>query len=208
MEKTDLNRNQAESVVPVRNFAKDYYVKLKGLLDSIEVTNSDGEFVELCEAIEQVTSLILRLADRKHKAIFIGNGASAAISSHIATDLWKNAGVKAMAFNDSSLLTCISNDLGYDHVFEKPIEMFADPEDVLMAISSSGQSENILRAASAAKNKGLKLVTFSGFAEQNPLRKLGDVNFYVPAANYGFVEIVHLSICHCLVDTVIGNKSK
>ena len=86
--------------------------------------------------------------------------------------------------------------------------MFADPEDVLMAISSSGQSENILRAASAAKNKALKLVTFSGFEKENPLRKLGDVNFYVPAANYGFVEIAHLSICHCLVDAVIGKKSK
>lgn len=191
----------------MRHFAKDYYGKLKGLLDSIDVTDENGSSIGLYEAIERVANLILSQAARNRKAIFIGNGASAAMSSHIATDLWKNAGVKAMAFNDSSLLTCISNDCGYKHVFEKPIEMFADPEDILMAISSSGQSENILCAASAARKKGLKLVTFSGFDEDNPLRKSGDINFYVPAAHYGFVEVVHLSICHCLVDAIIENKA-
>jgi len=126
----------------------------------------------------------------------------------MATDFWKNAGIKALSFNDSSLLTCISNDYGYPHVFEKPIEMFIEPQDVLIAISSSGQSENILRGVFAAKEQGAGVLTFSGFKPDNPLRKLGEINFYVPIEHYGYVEVVHLALCHCLADMIIENRTK
>lgn len=184
-----------------------YLKALKKLFDEIVITGVDGQLYQFEEAIDRAIRMIVDRATDGGKLLFIGNGASAAISSHIATDFWKNGGIKAIAFNDSSLLTCISNDYGYDYVFEKPINMFADRKDILIAISSSGQSKNILRATSAAKEKGVQVITFSGFDEENPLRKLGDINFYVPALQYGYVEVVHLSICHCLVDTVIENKS-
>ena len=140
--------------------------------------------------------------------MFIGNGASAAISSHMSTDYWKNGGMRAIAFNDSSLLTCISNDYGYPYVFEKPIEMFADPGDILMAISSSGKSENIINGVKAARSKKCGVITFSGFSPDNPLVKSGDYNFHVSSPDYGPVEIIHLSICHCICDLIIQEKSQ
>ena len=96
--------------------------------------------------------------------MFIGNGASVAISSHMATDYWINGGIRAVAFNDSSLLTCISNDYGYKYVFEKSIEMFADNGDILFAISSSGKSENIcIKGVHTAKARECNAITLSGF---------------------------------------------
>lgn len=140
------------------------------------------------------------------KLIFIGNGASASISSHMAVDFSKHAGIKAIAFNDPALLTCMSNDYGYEQVFAKPIEMVSEKGDILIAISSSGASANILRAVEAARLKGIKVVTLTGFSRDNPLRKSGDINFYAPADKYSHVEIVHHSICHYILDIIADEK--
>jgi D-sedoheptulose 7-phosphate isomerase len=184
----------------VREIAEKYYEVLFGLKDSIQVTDPSGQLFKFYEGIERAGNLIQSHAPKSFKLIFIGNGASAAISSHMATDFWKNVGIRAMAFNDSSLLTCVGNDFGYEKLFEKPIEMFADPGDILMAISSSGRSVNILNGVKAARRQNCRVITFSGFQAENPLRLLGDLNFYVPANAYGPVEILHHSICHCLLD--------
>ncbi|MFQ5451079.1 MAG: SIS domain-containing protein [Nitrospinaceae bacterium] len=164
--------------------------------------------MDIFEGLEKVARVIISQSHAGNKLMFIGNGASAAISSHMATDYWKNGGIRSVAFNDISLLTCISNDHGYKHVFEKPIEMFADAGDILMAISSSGQSENILRAVRAARSAGCQVITFSGFAKDNPLSSMGDYNFYVASPSYGPVEIIHLSLCHCICDAIIREKSR
>ena len=111
-----------------------------------------------------------------------------------------------MAFTDSSLLTCVGNDYGYERLFEKPIEMFADQGDILVAISSSGRSQNILNGVNAARKKDCSVITLSGFSADNPLRTLGDINFYVPAEAYGPVEILHHSICHCILDTIVNHQ--
>ena len=126
----------------------------------------------------------------------------------MATDFWKNAGIRTTVFNDSSLLTCVSNDYGYEHVFAKPIEMFANTGDVLFAISSSGESENILRGAHAARSKECSVITLSGFKDNNSLSTMGDYNFYVPSQEYGPVEIVHHSICHCILNTIVNHKER
>jgi D-sedoheptulose 7-phosphate isomerase len=126
----------------------------------------------------------------------------------MAIDFWKNGGIRATAFNDCSLLTCIGNDYDYKHVFEKPIEMFAEQGDVLIAISSSGKSENILLGVKAARTNGCRVITFSGFDEANPLRRMGDYNFYVPSMAYGHVEVVHQSLCHCLLDYIMVGQGK
>jgi D-sedoheptulose 7-phosphate isomerase len=185
---------------------RDYYLQIDQLLHSVMVTGGVQDELEFCEGVCKAVRLIEVQSASGGKLMFIGNGASAAISSHQATDFWKNAGIRAMAFNDIAGLTCVSNDYGYEYVFEKPVSMFADPSDVLVAISSSGQSENILRGVSAAVAKGVNIITLSGFDRTNPLRSMGCVNFYVPSSHYGHVEVTHLSICHCMLDVSVQNQ--
>jgi D-sedoheptulose 7-phosphate isomerase len=184
----------------------DYFRKLADLFFKIEVRDNNAKAISLSEGILKVAKLILALGKRKNKIILIGNGGSASIAGHIAIDFLKNAKIPAIVFNDVSLLTCISNDLGYEYVFQKPIELLAKKGDMLFAISSSGSSKNILNAAKEAKKRGCFLITLSGFSKGNPLRKLGHLNFYLPAASYGYVEITHLVICHCIIDTLIENR--
>lgn len=180
-----------------------YYSRLAEISGRIRVTDLAGNGCTFDAGIEKAIGII-RSAAPSGKIIFIGNGGSAAISSHMSTDFWKNGGIRAIAFNDSSLLTCVGNDYGYPYIFEKPIEMFADQQDVLVAISSSGRSENILRGVKAAGTKGCRIITLSGFDSDNPLSALGDINFYVPSKQYGPVEVLHHSICHCILDTLMG----
>ena len=191
----------------MQEIARKYYNNLIEIIDLFRVTDQFGGQIDFYQGIEQAGHLVTSQADSAHKMIFIGNGASAAIASHMSTDFWKNGGIRAIAFNDSSVLTCISNDYGTPYLFEKPIEMFADKGDVLFAISSSGKSENILRGVQAAKSTGGHVITLSGFGPDNPLSKLGDITFYVPAQEYGPVEILHHSICHCILDTIMKDRN-
>jgi len=183
-----------------------YFSELGGLFLKTQVTDKDNKAIDFSDAVEKAINLIVNQTSNGNKVIFIGNGGSASIASHQAIDFFKNGGMRAIAFNDSSLLTCLSNDFGYEYVFEKPIDMFADKGDALVAISSSGKSENILRGADAAKNKGCHVITMSGFKSDNPLRSKGELNFYVPSDSYGYVEITHLTLCHCMVDTIVDRK--
>jgi D-sedoheptulose 7-phosphate isomerase len=184
-----------------------YFDELAAVLRTVEVTRGDGRSISLGQGLEEAMALITGCAAAGRKVLFIGNGGSAAIASHQAVDYWKNGGIRALAFNDSSLLTCVGNDFGYPHVFEKPVEMFADAGDVLIAISSSGRSENIQRGAKAGLARGCSLITMSGFKPDNPLRSLGAVNFYADSGSYGYVEITHLALCHCLIDTIIERRA-
>jgi len=190
----------------MNEYSRNYYSRLAGLINSIKFTNKEGCDSDFYDGIDMVGSLILSQANSGHKLMFIGNGASASISSHMSTDFWKTCGVRAVAFNDSSLLTCLGNDFGYEYIFEKSIEMFADQGDILIAISSSGKSENILKGVNSAKSKGCSVITLSGFKNDNPLSSAGDYNFYVPAQEYGPVEVIHHSICHCILDAVNSHK--
>ena len=190
----------------MREYIENYNRNFLTLIDSIRVTDDKRNKLDTHQGIGNVCNIIKRQAEIGGKVFFIGNGGSAAIASHMAIDFWKNGGIQATAFNDSSLLTCISNDFGYDHVFEKPIEMFSNKADILFAISSSGRSENILKGVKAAKSKGCKIITLSGFSDDNPLSLMGDFNFYIPSHEYGPVEVLHQYICHYILDTVIHTK--
>ena len=188
----------------MRKLAEEYYKNISSLISSIRVTNKDGDEIEFSHGIEVVSKLIISQVESDRKIMFIGNGASASISSHMATDFLRNGGVQALVFNDSALLTCISNDYGYEHVFEKPIEIFAQKEDIIFAISSSGESKNIIRGVNAARLNGCSVITLSGFKEDNRLCTIGDINFYVPSEKYGLVEVIHHSICHCILNTIVN----
>lgn len=181
---------------------EQFFDDLERTRGDVKISDRNGMLLKFSKGIEQAIQLIVGQALAGRKLMFIGNGASAAISSHQSVDYWKSGGMRAVAFNDPALLTCIGNDFGYPFVFQKPIEMFADPGDVLMAISSSGRSENILRGAHTARERGSHIITMSGFDPDNPLRRLGDLNFYVPSSSYGHVEITHLGLSHCILDTI------
>jgi len=187
----------------IRKEISSYYETLSWLTQNISVIDKEGKDVDLKLGFEKAIGLITACGKRGKKMMFIGNGASASIASHMAADFWKNGKIRATAFNDAALLTCISNDFGYNRVFEKPISIFADSGDILFAISSSGQSENILRAVKMAQKKNVFVITLSGFKDNNLLRKLGNLNFYVPSKKYGYVEVIHHSICHCLLDMIV-----
>lgn len=181
-----------------------YFTELGDLYGRLEASVA-GEVLGVAEAVGRAVQLIRARTAAGRKVMFVGNGGSSAIASHQAIDLWRNGGIRAIAFNDPVLLTCVSNDFGYPRVFEKPIDMFGESGDVLVAISSSGKSENILLAVEAARRVGASVITMSGFQPDNPLRRLGDLNFYVPSGSYGHVEIAHLTICHCIADTLTAS---
>ena len=177
-----------------------YLATLADLFERIEATDRAGQAMSIDDAIEGVVGFVLELKDSSKKAMLIGNGGSAAIVSHIHTDLSKAVGVRAMVYNEPPFLTAMANDDGYETVFRRPVELWAEPGDVLIAISSSGESASILQPVVVAREKGCRIVTFSGFKPANRLRQLGDVNFYVPAATYGHVEMTHAILGHCVTD--------
>jgi D-sedoheptulose 7-phosphate isomerase len=186
---------------------RDYFTNLSGYLTQTAASSAEGEVVDLADAVNQVMTDAFRTHTAGNKLIFVGNGGSAAIASHMATDYSKNGNIRSLALNDGSMLTCLGNDLGYDRVFSKQIELHARSGDLLIAISSSGRSANILNAVGAARTSKCKIVTLSGFTADNPLRGLGDINFYIPSDRYGFVEIGHLTICHAILDFMCGLRN-
>ena len=178
----------------------DYFATLQSLLREAEATDARVRTVGLEEAFSRIASEARQAHDKGNKLMFVGNGGSAAIASHMAIDYSKNGNLRSVAFNDGTALTCLGNDLGYENVFAKQIEMQGRTGDVLIAISSSGGSVNILRAVEAAKALGCFVVTLSGFSPDNPLRQLGALNLFVRSSEYGFVEISHLTLCHAVLD--------
>ncbi len=181
-----------------------YTDALHQTLLSAQVTAAGEGELPMDEGMARVRAAMSRIVHGPNKVMFVGNGGSAGIAGHMAIDFSKNGGVRSLTFNDASSLTCLGNDLGYDQVFAKQVEMLGAEGDVLIAISSSGESKNILNAVNAARARGCFVVTLSGFSAGNALRKAGDVNFFVEAGAYGFVETAHQAILHAILDTAMG----
>jgi len=155
--------------------------------------------------LNQAVEMIQLTSQNGGKTIIAGNGGSAAIASHVAVDLTKNAKIRAINFNEADLITCFANDYGYERWVEKAIEFYADSVDLVILISSSGTSRNIINSGRKAKNMDLKVITFSGFNSENPLRQLGDINFYVNSKSYNIIEITHSIWLLAIVDRIIGS---
>ena len=158
--------------------------------------------------IVRVKEIFQNCKKKGGKVILVGNGGSAAISSHVSVDLSKNAGIRSINFNESDLITCLSNDFSYQDWVVAALKLYADSSDVLVLISSSGKSENHLRAAKYAKKKKLKLITLTGKEINNPLKKINNtgLNFWVDSKSYNLIEIIHLYILLSVVDLLIGKK--
>jgi D-sedoheptulose 7-phosphate isomerase len=184
-------------------FSIHYFRQLAALGEKFQITNRQGKSLSISEGVNRAADLVHRQNQQQRKVMFIGNGGSASVASHQAVDYWRNGNIRAIAFNDSASLTAVSNDFGYEQVFSKPISLFAQSGDILFAISSSGESGNILAGVHQAIEMDCQVITLSAFQSNNPLRQLGHLNFYVPTMSYGFAEIRHLCICHCIIDGLV-----
>lgn len=125
------------------------------------------------------------------------------MASHVSADLAKNAHVHTEVFTDLSLITAIANDISFDEVFAEPLRRRMKTGDMLVAISSSGQSKNILQAVATAKELGGRTITLSAMKPENPLRRQGELNLYVSAQTYGLAETCHAAVLHYWIDTII-----
>ena len=119
------------------------------------------------EDLVQVKKILKETHSEGKKIMIFGNGGSAAIASHFSVDLTKNARVRCSNYNESDLLTCFSNDYGYENWVKKALSSYADKGDLLICISSSGESKNIINGAKFAKKIGCKVVTLTGFNKKN-----------------------------------------
>lgn len=181
----------------------DYGDRLHQILNTLEITDREGNARPMTEGFYALRRMTRDLMAEKRALYLIGNGASASMASHVAADMGKNAGVRTEVFTDLALITALANDLCYEEVFAEPLRCRLCEGDMLAAISSSGRSPNILRAAQEARRLGGKVCTFSAMQPDNPLRSAGDINFYVPADTYGTAEICHTAILHYWIDLMI-----
>jgi D-sedoheptulose 7-phosphate isomerase len=177
-------------------YFKGYFSKIQKGLDCIDY-----------HQLDEVIDLIEKVQKSGNKIIIVGNGGSAAIASHMMVDFTNAAKVRAINFNDPGLITCLSNDYGYENWISKALDFYADPGDIVILVSSSGQSKNMLIGANKAKSMNIAVITFSGFLGDNPLKKLGDINFWVDSKIYNTVEMVHNIWLLAIVDYLADKSS-
>ena len=176
--------------------------QLQTAMEALHISNGSGSELPPDNAYSFWRDLTFDIRSSERSIYLIGNGASASMASHMAADLAKNAHVHTEVFSDLSLITAISNDISFDEVFSEPLRRRMKKHDMLVAISSSGCSPNVLRAVETANGLGGISVTLSAMNTDNPLRSLGTLNWYVPVTTYGLAETCHAAILHHWMDLV------
>ena len=163
---------------------------------------------EIKKKISNLKKIVVSTKKNGKKILIFGNGGSAAIASHFSVDLTKNAKIRCTNCNEPDLITCFSNDFGYERWVEMAIKYYGNKGDVLIVISSSGKSKNMINACFAARKKKFsKIITLTGHLVNNPVKKLGDINLWVNSKAYNYVENIHQFWLLSLVDLVIGKKN-
>lgn len=171
--------------------------------------NSYKELIDnnfLYSKIEDVVDTIVHVRNKNCKILIAGNGASNTISTHAALDFTNQLAIPCLSFNDASVITAFSNDFGYENSIKRFIKLYSNDDDCFIFVSSSGESENVIRAAEFASTKG-KVITFTGFNKNNRLKNLGDINFWVNSINYNVVENIHMIWLSTICD-VLAHKEK
>ena len=179
-----------------------YLQRLKELTKVLEkcVCTEKSRLINSTQSLEIFHSYMKNVKKNGGKIYVIGNGGSAGIASHFANDILKTLQIPSATLVDSNMMTCFSNDYGYEYVYSKPLDILMNSNDLLVGISSSGNSINITNAMKVAKAKKAKAVTLSGFSSSNPLRQLGDLNFWIDKSDYGLVETSHFFLLHTVAD--------
>lgn len=187
---------------------RDYINRIGDLLlKDIQFINGNT-IVDECESgFCQLYDMFKKYKGKRSSIYFIGNGGSAAIAQHMIADFFKNGGLKTQSLYNQANITCLGNDIGYEEIFSKQIESLYQEGDLLVAISSSGNSKNIVNSINTIKKLGGEVITFTGFKEDNECKLLGDFNVYVPIEHYGMVESIHNLILQQVVDFLQEEES-
>jgi D-sedoheptulose 7-phosphate isomerase len=177
-------------------FFKNYYKQLSSVFLS---ANEDLLF--------KSAKLILTHHKKNGRIIIAGNGGSASIAAHICVDFAKELSIKAINFNEANLITCFANDFGYENWLKKACEIYIQKNDMVILISSSGNSSNIINAATYLRSKKISLITLSGFNKKNKLKKIGNINLWCNSNLYNFVEMTHYIWLVSIVDFLKNYRS-
>lgn len=179
---------------------REYFLDINAALCSLIVTNEIGKELDQEDGMRQWVDRIRKTRAISGCMFLCGNGASATMAEHFSHDFFQNAKMRTDTCSETSHITAISNDIGYEKVFAYRIERLISEKDLLITISSSGSSPNIIEAIKAAKKKGAFVVTLSGKKKDNLSRQMGNLNFYVPLDTYGMVESAHAVLMHSVLD--------
>lgn len=189
----------------MKQYFNKYTKEIYQYLNNMLVTDNDNNTLAQEIGLEQWVLKTKQTKDFNGKLFFIGNGASATMAEHLSHDCFQNADIETATCSETSHITAISNDISYEDVFAYRINKVLNEKDILITISSSGNSPNIIKAIKTAKEKGSFVVTLSGMKADNQSRMLGDLNFYIPANTYGLVESCHAVLLHCWLDLFLDN---
>ncbi len=184
---------------------KNPYVReLIHTLENTEIyIETDRKCADYDEGIDRLVAAFTEHKKKQSQLFFVGNGGSSAIASHMTADFMKNGGMNTYSLYDNAVTTCMGNDYGYEFIFSRPLEFLAREGDLLVAVSSSGNSANIVNAIETARAKKAEIITFTGFRADNKAKTLGDINVYVPSFQYGIVESLHNLILQQIVDLIM-----
>ena len=182
-----------------KNFYKNYFRIFKNVISFSE---------ENLEKIIKIEKLILKVKKEKKKILIFGNGGSAAIASHFSIDCNNKLKIKCLNFNEASILTCFSNDYGYENWVKKALEQFSEKGDLVILISSSGESKNMTSASRYTKNKKIKTITLTGFNKKNTLSRSGYINIWINSKIYNFIENSHQVLLLSIIDSISNLKIK
>ena len=176
--------------------------QFKNVLSNTKISIQNKQVHSFELGLDLVVEKLMQIREEKRNLYVIGNGGSAGIAAHAVTDFANVCKLKASTLHESSLLTCMANDYGYENAMARMLDLVLNPGDVLIAISSSGKSANIVNATSKAKNKGAYSITLTGFSSSNPVRATGDLNIWVDSNDYGLIEVGHQFILHHISDRI------
>ena len=183
---------------------KDQYIReLIQTLNCVRIHIKKDKELAYEEGIQTLVDCFSQHKKADTQIFFVGNGGSSAIASHMTADFMKNGGMKTYSLYDTAVTTCMGNDYGYEYVFSRPLEFLGQENDLLVAISSSGDSQNIVNDINTANAKNMETITFTGFKGDNRSKQLGTINVYVPSEKYGIVESIHNLMLQQVVDLIM-----
>ncbi|MDD3313176.1 SIS domain-containing protein [Pseudodesulfovibrio sp.] len=178
-----------------------HWLKTLSSIASVAQCRIQGRDASLDEGYGRLSELFSSTREREGTVWWVGNGGSCAMCAHLAQDALNKLRVRSQVLSEPSLMTCMANDFGYEHVYDRPLGRLARPGDCLVAISSSGNSQNIVNCLDYALEAGLAVVTVSAFAPTNTLwNRACDVALYLPWSLYGLVEVGHEALLHAAIE--------
>ena len=196
-------------LIIIYNMDNSLEIEFKEYLDECS-HNIDNMKSNLYLAIEKSINYIKNSINSGGKIIFFGNGGSASDSQHLCAEFvgrYKKdrSPLAAISLNtDTSILTAVANDMGYEKVFERQVEALAKKEDVIFAISTSGSSKNVINAVVAGKKKGIKIIALTG-KKDSELSNLSDVSIKVPSDKVNHIQEMHIIIGHFICEIIEKN---